>query len=91
MLSRLWVISELYYPEDTSTGHYMTRIAEGLAEDCDVHALCVQPTYSKRGHAAPRSETHRGVKVLRCWSTRLDKNVAPFKVINALTAAASMT
>ena len=29
----LWVVSELYYPEETSTGYYMTRTAEGLT-DC---------------------------------------------------------
>jgi hypothetical protein len=29
-------VSELYYPEETSTGYYLTRIAEGLAEHRDV-------------------------------------------------------
>ena len=27
---KIWVISELYYPDEAATGHYMTRIAEGL-------------------------------------------------------------
>src|SRR4051812_1720521 len=40
---RLWVVTELYYPEETSTGYYLTRIAEGLAEDRDVKVLCGQP------------------------------------------------
>ena len=29
---RIWVVSELYYPELTSTGYFLTGIAEGLAE-----------------------------------------------------------
>jgi len=28
--TRLWVVSEVYYPEETSTGYYLTAIAEGL-------------------------------------------------------------
>ena len=28
---RVWVVSELYYPEETSTGYFLTGIAEGLA------------------------------------------------------------
>ncbi len=26
----LWVVTELYYPENNQTGYYMTGIAEGL-------------------------------------------------------------
>jgi len=33
------MISELYYPEETSTGHVLTKLAEGLADWYSVHAL----------------------------------------------------
>ena len=33
---RLWVVSELYYPEETSTGYYLTKIAEGLTDDFEL-------------------------------------------------------
>jgi hypothetical protein len=51
---RAWIVSELYYPEETSTGHFMTRLAEGIA-GCrrPVGVLCSQPTYSARGAQAP--------------------------------------
>jgi colanic acid biosynthesis glycosyl transferase WcaI len=62
---RLWVVSELYYPEETSTGYFVTHIAESLASSYDVHALCSQPTYSSRGVLAPREEVHGGVFLLR--------------------------
>ncbi len=51
---RLWIVSELYYPEETSTGYYLTKIAEGLAASFDVKVLCGQPNYSKRGNIAPK-------------------------------------
>lgn len=31
--AKVWVVSELYYPEDTSTGYFLTGIAEGLAAE----------------------------------------------------------
>ena len=31
MTTKLWFVSELYYPEETSTGGFLTGIAEGIA------------------------------------------------------------
>ena len=87
--NRLWVVSELYYPEETSTGYYLTRIAEGLAEDFDVKALCGQPTYSARGVVAPKREIHKGVEIFRASGTTLDKNVIAFRLLNMLTLGIS--
>lgn len=42
--SRVVLFSELYWPEDTSTGFFLTGIAEGLAEEREVLVLCAQPT-----------------------------------------------
>jgi glycosyltransferase involved in cell wall biosynthesis len=81
----LWVVTELYYPEDTSTGYYLTRLAEGLTEDFEVRVLCGQPNYSARGMRAPRRETHRGVEIFRAAGTTLDKNVILFRLLNMLT------
>ncbi len=36
---RLWVVTELYYPEDDQTGYYLTRIAEGLAEGYELKVI----------------------------------------------------
>lgn len=79
---RLWVVSELYYPEETSTGYYLTRIAEGLADDFEVKVICGQPNYSARGTRAPKREVHRNVEIFRVFGTTLDKNVIVFRLIN---------
>lgn len=81
----LWVVSELYYPEVTSTGYYLTQIAEGLTDDFDVKALCGQPNYSARGTKAPKRERHKQVEIFRVGGTTLDKNVIIFRLINMLT------
>jgi colanic acid biosynthesis glycosyl transferase WcaI len=87
---KLWVITELYYPEETSTGYYLTRIAEGLINVFDVSVICGQPNYSKRGTVAPQIERHNGVEIFRVAGTRLDKNVIPFRLMNMLTLGASV-
>lgn len=87
---RVWVISELYYPEDTSTGYFLTKIAEGLAERYPVNVLCGQPTYSARAARALWSELYRGVEIRRCWSTTLNKDFLPFRVLNMMTLSVSV-
>lgn len=82
---RLWVVTELYYPEVTSTGYYLTKIAEGLADDFNVGVICGQPNYSARGITAPKVENHKGVEIKRVSGTRLNKNVIPFRIINMIS------
>jgi colanic acid biosynthesis glycosyl transferase WcaI len=90
MPKRIWLISELYYPEETSTGYYITKIAEGLADRFDVHVLCGQPTYFARGTRAPHREKHHGVEIERCLGLTLDKNVMPFRLLNVITLSLSI-
>lgn len=82
---RLWVLSELYYPEQTSTGYFLTKIAEGLAADFDVHAICGQPSYSERGIKAPTFERHNNVNIYRMKAAHFDKDKLLFRLINAVT------
>lgn len=87
---KLWVVTELYYPEETSTGYYLTQIAEGLAEDYDVKVLCGQPNYSARGVRASKREIHKQVEIFRSFGTTLDKNIIFFRLINMLTLSLSI-
>lgn len=44
---KLWVYSELFYPEETSTSYIMTKISNKLAEKYDVEVVCGYPSYDK--------------------------------------------
>lgn len=87
---RLWIITELYYPENNQTGYYMTQIAEGLTRDFEVNIICGQPNYAVRGTVAPKHETHRDVEIFRVRGTTLDKNVLVFRLINMFTHGVSV-
>lgn len=92
-MPKLWLISELYYPEDTSTGYIMTRLAEGLATrglPWEVWAIAAQPSYSMRAHTAPRRESRNGVEIYRVRSTRFDKDRPIKRLVNMATVSASV-
>jgi glycosyltransferase involved in cell wall biosynthesis len=86
----LWVITELYYPENNQTGYYMTGIAEGLTEKFNVRVICGQPNYAAKGTLAPKKEFYKNVEIFRVWSTTLDKDIIFFRLINMLTIGFSI-
>lgn len=87
---RLWVVSELYYPEETSTGYYLTKIAEGLVNEFEIKVICGQPNYFRRGTRAPRREIHKDVEIYRVTSTTFDKNVIILRLLNMVTLCVSV-
>lgn len=80
---RLWIASELYFPEETSTGYFITRIAEGLTSDFDVCVISGRPAYSERGRKVRSQEARNGVRIFRMMSPRFDKDRLVFRLINA--------
>ena len=59
---RLWIISEIYYPVKTSTGYYVTEIAEYLAaKGIEVHVICTTSTYNtgKKKHSISPNAKHQ--------------------------------
>jgi len=86
----IWIVSELYYPETTSTGYFMTLAAEALAKGFEVSVLCGQPSYSKRGLQAPTHELHNGVTIWRCRATTFDKHSLMLRAVNQLTISLSI-
>jgi colanic acid biosynthesis glycosyl transferase WcaI len=86
----VWILSELYYPEDSATGHNVTKVSEGLATSFHVNALCSQPTYQARGIKAKKNELHNNVQIHRCAASTLNKDILAFRIINLITISASI-
>lgn len=40
-----WILSDLFYPEETSTSHILTKIANKKALTSNVHVICGSPIY----------------------------------------------
>ena len=84
------VLTELYFPEETSTGYVLTAIAEGIAAELNVMVICAQPTYTQKGKIAPWSETRNGVEIKRCRGGTLDRRVLPLRALNMLSLSCSL-
>lgn len=84
-MKRLWILSELYYPEESATGHILGEIGEGLSGEYEVHVICAQPTYHQRGMNAPQREVHNGVEIRRCRTTNLNKDIIWQRLINFIS------
>ena len=87
---RLWMVSELYYPEETSTGYILTCLAEGLADTHRVQVICGQPTYAARGVRRRDGSSRNGVTIQRCWGTTWNKDVLPKRLANLATLSISL-
>jgi colanic acid biosynthesis glycosyl transferase WcaI len=80
----LWIATEIYYPEETSTGYLLTKLAEGLGADGRVSVLCAQPSYEHRGVQVASCERVNGVTVIRVAHPRLNRNRLIGRAINVL-------
>ncbi len=81
----LWVLTEVYFPEEISTGYYLTEIAEGLARERTVKVITGQPKHMSRGQRAPIREIRNQVEIFRVGGTTLDKNIFVYRLVNMLT------
>jgi len=62
----LWILSEVYYPDEAGSGYYITKIAQHLADRLPVSVLCTQPSYSQNWVRAAAEEVHQQVRIVRC-------------------------
>lgn len=86
----LWILTEVYFPEEISTGYYLTEIAEGLSKDRVVQVITGQPKHMSRGQRAPHHEVRNKVEIFRSGGTTLDKNIFVFRLVNMLTIGVSI-
>jgi colanic acid biosynthesis glycosyl transferase WcaI len=86
----VWVISEVYSPDEAGGAYFMSKLAGGIGRYHNVNVLCGYPVYTARGTTVPKREIHNGVKVERCYATRFDKNIIVLRLFNLLTISISI-
>jgi colanic acid biosynthesis glycosyl transferase WcaI len=84
-MNRILVLSELYYPEQTSTGHLLTKTSEGLAEDFTVKVIAGPATNFLKSTEAPVWEIRNNVEIFRCQGTSFEQNNLFGRAINLVT------
>lgn len=89
---KLWIITELFPPDETSTSYIMGEIANAMAQKYAVGVICGPEVYDKRKKidVEHRFELHEGIEVHRAGGTGLDKNTAVGKAISFLLMSKRM-
>lgn len=67
-MGRIFIFSEFYYPNELSSGYYVTEIAEHLAKKCEVTVVCISNV--KRNVC----EARNNVNIIRIPDSEWDKN-----------------
>jgi len=81
------ILTEYFYPEETSTAQLLTELATGLADNHDVRVVTSYPNYHPEDTdwSLPPCERHEGVLINRLRATRFHKDWVPLRVINWIT------
>ncbi len=84
--TKLWIVSELFYPEETSTAYILTEIAKKLSEKYSIEVICGTPIYFK-GFV---SEEPTEININRIKSIDVDKNSLPKRLLRAILLSKKM-
>lgn len=81
----IWFLSEIYYPEETSTGYILTHICEGLAREYNIQIIAGPPSNNFQKKDFPSREVHNSVYIFRCGGSSFNKDSLVGRIFNILT------
>lgn len=70
---RLWIVTELFYPDQTSTAYILSKIANKLSEKYAVNIITTGDLYQKND-VPPSYSINKDINIIRVTSKSLDKN-----------------
>lgn len=74
-MKRIWIVSELFYPEETSTAYILTNIAKALSAKYEVGVICGPLVYDKtKVVESAVNDIDKRITIQRVSDTKLDKN-----------------
>jgi len=74
MPKRIILVSELFFPDETSTSFILTRIAETLLCQFEVLVVTGPKSYDSKSHPTTKSSTVKPANIFRVWLPKLSKN-----------------
>ena len=78
-MKKFWIVSQLFYPDETSTGYVMTKIAESLIDIGQVNVICGSSDYQSK-NLSSKDKLSEKINILRIQTPSLNKN----KLINRI-------
>ena len=72
-MKKFWIISQLFYPDETSTGYVMTKIAEKLTDIGQVNVICGSSDYQSK-NLSSKERLDEKINLIRIQTPSLNKN-----------------
>ena len=87
---KIWVVTECYYPEVVSTGHWLAEMGDELSIRFDIKVICGDRSDLSNDTRACLPQSGNGVEIFRVRSTALDSNFVWYRMVNMLTFGLAM-
>lgn len=89
---RLWIISELFPPDETSTSYIMGEIANTMVQKYKVGVICGPEIYDKRKKLDTKHKfkLNESIDIYRADGANLDKNTAKGKIMSFILMSKRM-
>lgn len=84
----MWIFTELFYPEETSTSYILTKIANRLSRKYDIEVICGEPVYGNNKNTTYFS-VDSSIKISRIKSFNGNKDNTLSRVFRFLTLSFS--
>ncbi len=90
-MKKLWIVTEVFFPEETATAYILTKIADHLVGDMDVNVICGPASYEGKGRNIDAGTIDDRVKVHRVSATVFGKNRLISRVFRLLSMTWKLT
>lgn len=92
MNQKLWIVTELFPPDETSTSYIMGEIANAMTRKYDVGIICGPEVYDKRKKidANNKFQLDESIEIHRAKGADFDKNTAKGKALSFLLMSKRM-
>jgi glycosyltransferase involved in cell wall biosynthesis len=86
-----WVVTELFFPEETSTAYIMTKISQHVARTRNVHVICGPSSYQESKIVATEGEELENIKITRVKARELDKDKLLQRILRLITLSLKLS
>lgn len=88
-MKTLWIISELFYPNESATAYILTEMAKKFAGSYAVNVICADTNYENDDSrvSADDNKTLPGIEITRVRVPELDKNNIAKRLLRFITVS----
>lgn len=90
-MKKFWILTEMFFPEETATAYILTKIADHLAGDMDVNVICGPASYEGKERIQDAAVLNERVKIHRVSGTVFGKNRLISRVLRFLSLTWKLT